>query len=94
MSKGIYEEHCRSSSNGCAVGNTNPRTHTESVRKFPFTAHVGIDTNQKVKYDQLERSAIVQPFVKRSSFPDGVEVKADSIGTRNNRTGDDVVSVH
>ena len=86
LSKGIDEENCSSSSNGCAVGNHNPRTHAQTIRQFPFTAHVGIDSDEEVEDHQLERTAIVQPLVEAGSFPDGVEVQADGIAGGNNST--------
>ena len=38
-------------------------------------------------------TAVVQPLVERSSFPDGIEVQADGVGGGHNSTGDDVVAV-
>jgi hypothetical protein len=43
--------------------------------------------------DELVLTAVVEPFVKRSSLPDGVEVHTDSIRAGNNRSTDDVVTV-
>ena len=58
-----------------------------------FASHVGSDTSQEVKDDELVRSAVVQPFIHRSSLPDRVEVHTDGVGGRDNGTGDDVVTV-
>jgi hypothetical protein len=46
-----------------------------------------------VEDNQLVRTAVVQPLIERSSFPDGIEVQADGVGGRNNSTGDDVVAI-
>merc|ERR1711939_860820 len=38
-------------------------------------------------------TAVVQPLIEGSSFPDGVEVQTDGVGGRNNSTRDDVVAI-
>ena len=43
--------------------------------------------------NQLVRTAVVEPLIERSSFPDGIEVQADGVGGRNNSTRDDVVAI-
>ena len=94
LTERIDQEHCACGSNRCRVSNTDPRTHTKAVRKFPLTSHVGVDADEEVEHYQLERSTVVKPLIKRGSFPDGVEVQSNSIGRRDNSTRDDVVSVH
>jgi hypothetical protein len=37
---------------------------------------------------------VVEPLIQGSSFPDGVEVKTNSIRRRDNSTRDDVVTIH
>ena len=46
-----------------------------------------------MEYNELERSAIVKPFIKRCGFPNGVEVKTNCVGRGNNSTTNDVVTV-
>ena len=82
LTERIDQEHCTRCSNRCAISNTDPRTHTETVREFPLTTHVSIDADQEVEDYKLERTTVVQPFIKGSSFPDGVEVETDCVGTR------------
>ena len=64
LTERIYKEDCRSSGNRSAVSNTDPRTHTQAVGKFPFTSHVSEDANEEVEDNELERTAVVKPFVK------------------------------
>ncbi len=94
LTERIDEEHCACSSNRCAVSNADPRTHTQAVGEFPLTSHIGIDADEEVEYNKLERTTVVEPLIQGSSFPDGVKVQSNSIGRRNNSTRDDVVSVH
>ena len=42
----------------------------------------------------MVRTAVIEPFIKRSGFPDGIEVEANCVRARNNCTGDDVVTIH
>jgi hypothetical protein len=46
-----------------------------------------------VEYHQLVRATVVEPLIEGSCFPDGVEVKANGVGRRNDRTRDNVVAV-
>jgi hypothetical protein len=75
LTEGIDQEHCRSSSHRCAVSNADPGAHAEAVGEFPLTTHVGVDADQEVENNQLERTAVVQPLVEAGSFPDGIEVQ-------------------
>merc|ERR1712100_998464 len=93
LTEGVDQEHCRGSGHGCAVSNADPRTHAEAVGEFPLATHVAEDADQEVEDNQLVRTAVVQPLIERSSFPDGIEVQADGVGGRNNSTGDDVVAI-
>ena len=93
MEERINKEYCGSSGNRCAVSNTDPGTHTKTIREFPLTTHVCIDTDQEVEDDKLERTTVVKPFIKGCGFPNGVEVESDCVGTRDNCTRDDVVSI-
>jgi hypothetical protein len=65
-----------------------------TVRKFPLTTHISINANKEVKHYKLERTPVVEPFIKTCCFPDRIEVKTNSIRTWNNSTRDDVVSIH
>ena len=56
--------------------------------------HVCIDADEEVEDYELERTTVIEPFIKGSCFPDGVEVKSNCIGGRDNSTRDDVVSIH
>jgi hypothetical protein len=94
LTERIDEEHCTRSSDRSRVCYTDPRTHTETVRQFPLTTHVGIDANQEVEDNELERTTVVEPLIERGCFPDGVEVKTNSVRRRNNGTRDDVVTIH
>merc|ERR1712113_1379152 len=80
-------------SHRCAVSNADPGAHAEAVGEFPLATHVAEDADQEVEDNQLVRTAVVQPLIKRSSFPDGIEVKADGVRGGHNSTGDDVVAV-
>merc|ERR1711943_161800 len=93
LTEGVDQEDSRGCSDRCAVGNADPGAHAQAVGKFPLTTHVGVDADEEVENNQLERTAVVQPLIEGSSFPDGVEVQADGVGRRNNSTGDDVVAV-
>merc|ERR1712022_35542 len=93
LTEGVDQEDCRGSSDRCAVGDADPGAHAQAVGKFPLTTHIGVDADQEVEDDELERTAVVQPLIERSSFPDGIEVQADGVAGRNNSTGDDVVAV-
>ena len=42
----------------------------------------------------MQRTIVVEPFIKGCGFPNGVEVKTNCIGTRDNCTRDDVVAIH
>ena len=94
LTKRIDQEHCTRSSNWSRICYTDPWTHTQTVRKFPLTSHVCIDADQEVEDYQLERTAVIEPFIKRCCFPDGIEVETNSIGARDNSTRDDVVTIH
>merc|ERR1712054_589593 len=93
LTEGVHQEHGGGSSHRSAVSNADPGAHAEAVGEFPLAAHVAEDADQEVEDNQLVRTAVVQPLIERSSFPDGVEVQADGVGRRNNSTGDDVVAV-
>merc|ERR1712100_1015937 len=93
LTEGVDQEHCRSSSHRSAVSNADPGAHAEAVGEFPLAAHVAEDADQEVEDNQLVRTAVVEPLIERSSFPDGIEVQADGVRGRNNSTGDDVVSI-
>ena len=94
LSDRVDQEHGSCSCNRCRVSNTDPRTHTEAVGKFPLTTHVAEHSDQEVEHYQLVRTTVVKPLIQGSSFPDWIEVKTDSVRGRNNSTSDDVVSVH
>ena len=64
LTERIYEEHSRSSSDRCAICNTDPRTHTQTIGKFPLTTHVSIDADEEVEDYELERTTIIQPLVE------------------------------
>jgi len=64
LTEGVDQEHCRCSSNRCAVCNTDPRAHAQAVGKFPLTSHIGVDADQEVEDNQLERTAVVEPLVE------------------------------
>ena len=74
LSKGINEEHCRSSNNGCAVSNADPGPHSQSIAEFPLPTHVAEDANEEVEHDKLVRAAVIKPFVQRSGFPHWVQM--------------------
>merc|ERR1712185_185985 len=93
LTEGVDQEDCRGSSDRCAVGDADPGAHAQAVGEFPLTTHVGVDADQEVEDDELERTAVVQPLIERSGFPDGIEVQADGVAGRNNSTRDDVVAV-
>ena len=44
--------------------------------------------------DELVGASVVEPFVERGSFPDGIEVESDGVGAGDDGSGDDVVSIH
>ena len=71
LTEGVDQEHCRSSSHRGAVSNADPRAHAQAVGEFPLTAHVGVDADEEVEDHQLERTAVVQPLIEGSGFPDG-----------------------
>ena len=79
LTEGVDQEDCGCSSDGCAVSNADPGAHAQAVGEFPLTTHVGVDADQEVEDNQLERTAVVQPLIERSSFPDGIEVQADGV---------------
>ncbi|CAI8156203.1 MAG: Uncharacterised protein [Prochlorococcus marinus str. MIT 9215] len=89
---GVNKEHGKGCRQRSAVSNTNPRAHAQAVRQFPLTTQPAADANQEVEANQLVRAAVVEPLIKRSCFPDGIEVQADCVAGRNNSTRDDVVS--
>merc|ERR1712023_209094 len=93
LTEGVNQEHCRGSSHRCAVGNADPGAHAEAVGKFPLATHVAENADQEVEDNQLVRTAVVQPLIEGSCFPDGVEVQTDGVGGRNNSTRNDVVAV-
>ena len=93
LTKRIDKEYSRSRGNRSRVCNTDPRTHAKAVRKFPFTAHVAENADEEVEDYKLVRTTVVEPFVKRSGFPDGIEVETNSVRARNNSTGDDVITI-
>jgi len=94
LTERIDKEHCRSSGNRSRISNADPRTHPQTVREFPFTAHISVDTNQEVEDNKLERPTIVQPLIQGSSFPDGIKVQSNCVGRRNDSTRNDVVAPH
>ena len=93
LTEGIDQENGHRSRQRSAVGDADPGAHAQAVGEFPLTTHVGGNADQEVEANQLIRPAVVQPLIKRSSFPDGIEVQADGVAGRNNSTGDDVVAV-
>ena len=93
LTKRIDQEYCGCCCNRCRVSNTDPGTHTQTIREFPLTTHIGKDTDKEVEDYKLIRTTIIQPLVQRSCFPDGIEVKTNCVGRRNNCTRDDVVTV-
>jgi len=94
LTKRIHQEHSSSSSNRCRVSNHNPGAHPQTIGEFPLTTHVAEDANEEVEDYQLERPTVVEPLIQRGSFPDGIEVKSNRVGRRNDSTRDDVVSIH
>merc|ERR1712100_552997 len=93
LTEGVDQEHCRSSSHRSAVSNADPGAHAEAVGEFPLATHVAEDADQEVEDNQLVRTAVVEPLIERSSFPDEIEVQADGVGGRNNSTRNDVIAV-
>ena len=93
LTEGIHQEHSGSSSHGCAVSNADPGAHAEAVGEFPLTTHVGVDADEEVENNQLERTTVIKPLIQRSCFPDGVEVKTNCVRRRYNSTRNDVVTV-
>jgi len=93
LTDGVDHENCGRSSHRSAVSNADPRTHSQTEGQFPLTTHVGQDADEEVENDELVRAAVVQPLIQAGSFPDGIEVKSDCVGRRNNSTRDDVVAV-
>ena len=69
LTERIDQEHCTRCSNRCAISNTDPGTHTKTVREFPLTTHIGVDANQEVEDDQLERTTIVEPTHRVTLLP-------------------------
>ena len=73
LTERIHKEYCRCSGDRRRVSNANPGTHPQAIGQFPFTTHVCVDTDQEVEDDKLERTTVIEPFIKGSRFPDGVE---------------------
>ena len=94
LTERINKEYCGSCCYRSRVSNTDPRTHTETVRQFPLTTHIGKDADEKVEDYQLVGTTIVEPLIERSCFPDGIEVESNSVRRRNNSTRDDVITIH
>ena len=69
LTERIDEEYCRCCSNRCRICNTDPGAHTQAVREFPLTTHVGIDTDQEVEDNQLERTTVVQATHREMLLP-------------------------
>ena len=63
LTQWVDQEHCGSSSNGSAVSNADPRTHTQTVAQLPLTTHVAEYTDQEVEDYQLVRTTVVEPLV-------------------------------
>jgi len=93
LTERIDEEDSSCSGNRCAIGNTDPGTHTQAVGKFPLTTHVAEDADEEVEDYQLIGTTIVEPLIERSSFPNGIEVKSDCVRRGYNSTRNDVVTV-
>ena len=93
LTERIDQEDSRCCSDRCAVSNADPRTHTQAVGQFPLTTHVGIDADEEVEDYELERTTIIQPLIEGCCFPNGIEVKSNSVGRGDNSTRDDVVTV-
>ena len=94
LTERIDQEDCGCCCNRCRVCNTDPRTHTETVGQFPLTTHIAEDTNEEVEDYELVRTTVIQPLIKGCCFPDGIEVKSNSVGRGHNSTRDDVVTIH
>ena len=93
LTDGVGEEDGSRSGNRGRESSEDPRTHTKAVTEFPFSAHVGGDSNQEVKNGELVLSSVVEPLVERSRFPDGVKMHSNGIGTGDDSARDDVISV-
>ena len=93
LTEGIDQEHSHRCRQRSAVSDADPGAHAQAVGEFPLAAHVGVDADQEVEDHQLERTAVVEPLIEGSSFPDGVEVQANGIAARDHSTRDDVVAV-
>ena len=39
---------------------TQIQGHTQTIREFPLTTHVGVDANQEVEDYELERTTVIQ----------------------------------
>jgi hypothetical protein len=89
----INDENSGSSNNWSTESDEDPRTHTKTETIFPFTTHPSRDEKKEVKNQELIRTAVEQPFFKRQTFPNRIEVNTNSVTTRNNSTSDDVVTV-
>jgi len=94
LTNGVDQEDCSCRCHRGRVSNTDPRTHAQAVGQFPLTTHVAENADEEVEDDELVRTPVVQPLIEGSGLPDGVEVKADGVRGRHNRTRDDVVAVH
>ena len=64
LTEGVNQEDSGGCSDRCAVGNADPGAHAQAVGEFPLTTHVGVDADEEVEDDELERTAVVQPLVE------------------------------
>ena len=64
LTKRIHKEYGRGCSDWSRIGNTNPRPHSESITKFPFSSHVSEHTDEEVEYHELVGTSIIEPLTK------------------------------
>ena len=97
LTERIDQEDCGCCCNRCRVCNTDPRAHTKAVKRVPthdpcrHRCRSG-SGRLRVGKDHRCKKAIHQGM--REAFPNGVKVKTNCIGTRDDSTRDDVVAIH
>ena len=69
LTERIDQEYSRCCSDRCRVCNTDPRTHTQTIGKFPLTTHIGIDADQEVEDYELERTTVIQAHSSSDALP-------------------------
>ena len=61
LTERIDEEYSRCCCDWSRICYADPGAHTQAVREFPLTTHVGIDANQEVEDYELERTTVIHP---------------------------------